>query len=111
MLSDTFQIESLWQFNRKYDPGWIRRYATYSAIEDYPSCLLAVAKAESYWELPLIGRFMLPSAEAPWADLTQDAVYPTPDAVDLTQDAVDPTPGAVDLTQDAVHEPLTAGQA
>lgn len=75
MLSDTFQIESLWQFNRKYDPGWIPRYATYSAIEDLPSCVLAVAKAESYWELPLIGRFMLPSVEASWVDIGRDVVH------------------------------------
>lgn len=93
MLSNTFQIESLWQFNRKYDPGWIRRYATYSATEDFPSCLLAVAKAESYWELPLIGRFMLPSTEASWVDLREDAVR------------------EVDLREDVVREPLTADQA
>lgn len=65
-LSRTFQIESLWQFNKKYDPEWLRRYAAYSGVEDFVPSLLGVAKVESYWELPLIGRFMLPPDVALW---------------------------------------------
>lgn len=65
-LSRTFQIESLWQFNKKYDPGWIRRYAAYGGVEDLVPGMLGVAKVESYWELPLIGRFMLPPDVALW---------------------------------------------
>lgn len=59
-LSKSFQVESLWEFTRKYQPAWVGRYAVYDAIEDLAGCMLAVAKAESYWELPVIGRFMLP---------------------------------------------------
>ena len=56
------QIESLWKFNAKFDPRWQPRYATYDAPEHLIEVALAVARAESFWELPVIGRFLVPSA-------------------------------------------------
>jgi lysylphosphatidylglycerol synthetase-like protein (DUF2156 family) len=63
-MSDSMQIESLWRFNAKYDPDWAPRYAVYDAPENILPVALAVARAESFWELPVIGRlFVPPSAE------------------------------------------------
>jgi len=59
-LSDSMQIESLWKYNAKFDPAWHPRYAVYDAPENFLSSAVAVAKAESFWELPLIGRFFAP---------------------------------------------------
>jgi lysylphosphatidylglycerol synthetase-like protein (DUF2156 family) len=67
-MSDSMQIESLWRFNAKFDPEWYARYAVWDSAEQSLATWLAIAKAESFWELPLIGRFLVPSvapAEAP----------------------------------------------
>ena len=63
-MGDSMQIESLWRFNSKFDPDWVPRYAAYSAPEHFLVAGLAVAEAESFWELPLIGRFFKPKAES-----------------------------------------------
>jgi lysylphosphatidylglycerol synthetase-like protein (DUF2156 family) len=62
-LSDSMQIESLWKHNAKYRPSWQPRYAVYDSPEHVVSSALAVARAESFWELPVIGRFLQPEAE------------------------------------------------
>jgi lysylphosphatidylglycerol synthetase-like protein (DUF2156 family) len=64
-MSDSMQIESLWRFNAKYDPEWQPRYAVYDAPEHMVPAALAVARAESFWELPLIGRFLVPAGSEP----------------------------------------------
>ncbi len=60
-MSDSMQIESLWKFNAKYDPDWQPRYALYDSAEHALAAAFAVARAESFWELPVIGRFLVPS--------------------------------------------------
>jgi lysylphosphatidylglycerol synthetase-like protein (DUF2156 family) len=62
-MSDSMQIESLWKFNAKYDPDWQPRYALYDSPEHALAAAFAVARAESFWELPVIGRFLVPSAD------------------------------------------------
>jgi lysylphosphatidylglycerol synthetase-like protein (DUF2156 family) len=62
-MSGSMQIESLWRFNAKFDPDWQPRYAVYDSAEHALPAALAVARAESFWELPLIGRFLVPSAQ------------------------------------------------
>ena len=62
-MSGSMQIESLWRFNAKFDPDWQPRYAVYDSPEHALPIALAVARAESFWELPLIGRFLVPSAQ------------------------------------------------
>lgn len=62
-MSGSMQIESLWRFNAKFDPEWQPRYAVYDAPEHALTAALAVARAESFWELPLIGRFLVPSPQ------------------------------------------------
>ncbi|HEY1636209.1 MAG TPA: phosphatidylglycerol lysyltransferase domain-containing protein [Acidimicrobiales bacterium] len=59
-MSSSMQIESLWRFNAKYDPDWQPRYAVYQSPEQAPAVAVAIARAESFWELPLIGRFLVP---------------------------------------------------
>ena len=61
-MGDSMQIESLWKFNAKFDPDWQPRYAIYDAPENMLAVAIAVARAESFWELPLIGRFLVPAA-------------------------------------------------
>ncbi|HEX9530938.1 MAG TPA: phosphatidylglycerol lysyltransferase domain-containing protein, partial [Acidimicrobiales bacterium] len=55
-MSGSMQIESLWRFNAKYDPAWQPRYAVYDSPEHMVTVAMAIARAESFWELPLIGR-------------------------------------------------------
>jgi lysylphosphatidylglycerol synthetase-like protein (DUF2156 family) len=55
-LSDSMQIESLWRYNAKFEPDWRPRYAVYDAPEHLLAAAIAVAKAESFWDIPLIGR-------------------------------------------------------
>jgi lysylphosphatidylglycerol synthetase-like protein (DUF2156 family) len=59
-LSESMQIESLWKYNAKFDPDWRARYAVYDAAENFLSSAVAVAKAESFWDQPVVGRFFLP---------------------------------------------------
>lgn len=62
-MSDSMQIESLWRYNAKFGPEWHPRYAVYDSPEHILPAALAVARAESFWELPLIGRFLQPSED------------------------------------------------
>jgi lysylphosphatidylglycerol synthetase-like protein (DUF2156 family) len=57
-LSDSMQIESLWRYNAKFQPTWRRRYLAYDSPEHLVAVGLAVASAEQFWELPVIGRFL-----------------------------------------------------
>ncbi|HEV7886369.1 MAG TPA: phosphatidylglycerol lysyltransferase domain-containing protein [Acidimicrobiales bacterium] len=60
-MSDSMQIESLWKFNAKFEPDWQPRYAVYDAPEHLLPVAMAIARAESFWELPVIGRFLQPT--------------------------------------------------
>jgi lysylphosphatidylglycerol synthetase-like protein (DUF2156 family) len=63
-MSDSMQIESLWKFNAKFMPTWTPRYAVYDAPENMLPAALAVARAESWFELPVIGRFLAANEES-----------------------------------------------
>jgi lysylphosphatidylglycerol synthetase-like protein (DUF2156 family) len=62
-MSGSMQIESLWKFNAKYDPRWQPRYALYDSTEHALPAAMAIARAESFWELPVIGRLLVPGAD------------------------------------------------
>jgi lysylphosphatidylglycerol synthetase-like protein (DUF2156 family) len=62
-MSDSMQIESLWTFNEKFSPEWLPRYACYDSTEHLIGASIAVARAESFFELPIIGRFFTPRVE------------------------------------------------
>ncbi len=73
-MSDTMQIESLWRFNAKFDPEWLARYVVWDSAEQSLVAALAIARAESFWEIPLIGRFLVPAPrEASTAGLPPSA--------------------------------------
>lgn len=59
-MSGSMQIESLWKFNAKFDPDWQPRYAVYDTVGNIVPIAFAIARAESFWELPVIGRFLMP---------------------------------------------------
>jgi lysylphosphatidylglycerol synthetase-like protein (DUF2156 family) len=59
-LSDSMQIESLWRYNAKFAPSWRARHAVYESVGMLVPAALAAARAESFSELPLIGRFLRP---------------------------------------------------
>ncbi len=61
-MSSFLQIETLWRFNAKYEPSWIPRYVVYDTAEHLVPAVLAIVRAESLWEVPVIGK-MLGAAE------------------------------------------------
>ena len=63
-FSDTMQIESLWKFNKKYDPQWNPRYVVTGPFLPLARSGLAIARAESVAELPVVGRLLKPHEPA-----------------------------------------------
>ena len=63
-FSDTMQIESLWRFNKKYDPMWNPRYVVTGPFLPLARGGLAIARAEAVSELPIIGPLLRPGEPA-----------------------------------------------
>jgi hypothetical protein len=113
-MGDSMQIESLWRFNAKFDPDWVPRHAVYDAAENFMTAALAVAKAESFWEIPVIGRFLMPSSEralpaAPdvqHSEQRHDALEPCDDVVD---DGTEAVPALVAVEASAQASPAPVG--
>ena len=59
-LSRSMQIESLWRFNAKYDPTWIARYVVYGAAQELLPIAVAIIRAESLWDIPVVGKLFSP---------------------------------------------------
>jgi lysylphosphatidylglycerol synthetase-like protein (DUF2156 family) len=75
-MSDSMQIESLWRFNAKFGPQWLPRYVVWDGAETTLPMVLAIARAESLWELPLIGRFLQPPSAGEHTPLCQAPADP-----------------------------------
>ncbi len=60
-MSSFLQIETLWRFNAKYEPDWLPRYVVYDAAEHLVAVVLAILRAESLAEVPVIGRMIAAS--------------------------------------------------
>ncbi len=60
-MSSFLQIETLWRFNAKYGPEWLPRYVVYDAAEHLVPVVLAILRAESLSEVPVIGRMIAAS--------------------------------------------------
>jgi len=60
-MSTFLQIETLWRFNAKYGPDWLPRYVVYDAAEHLVPVALAILRAESLSEFPVIGRMIAAS--------------------------------------------------
>jgi lysylphosphatidylglycerol synthetase-like protein (DUF2156 family) len=62
-ISNFAQIESLWRFNAKYEPEWLPRYVVFDTAEHLVPVVMAVVRAESLWEIPVLGRLLAAGAE------------------------------------------------
>ena len=60
-MSSFLQIETLWRFNAKYGPEWLPRYVVYDTAEHLVPVVLAILRAESLSEVPVIGRMIAAS--------------------------------------------------
>ncbi|MGH9029794.1 MAG: phosphatidylglycerol lysyltransferase domain-containing protein, partial [Acidimicrobiales bacterium] len=60
-MSSFLQIETLWRFNAKYEPTWLPRYVVYDTAEHLVPVVLAILRAESLSEVPVIGRMIAAS--------------------------------------------------
>ena len=60
-LSRVFQIESLYRFNKKFDPLWAPRYLVVEAMEDLPRVVLAALRLEGLLTLPQLPRLAQPA--------------------------------------------------
>lgn len=57
-FSESMQIESLWPYHEKHRPSWRPRYVVLDAVDHAAAQGIAIAGAESIWELPVLGRFL-----------------------------------------------------
>jgi lysyl-tRNA synthetase len=73
-FSESMQIESLWSFNEKYDPVWRPRYVVTDAKVERARTGIAIARAESVFELPVVGRLLAPPASHADEVVAADAV-------------------------------------
>jgi lysylphosphatidylglycerol synthetase-like protein (DUF2156 family) len=62
-VSSFAQIETLWRFNAKYDPDWLPRYVAFDTAEHLVPVIMAILRAESLWEIPVLGRLLAVGAE------------------------------------------------
>ncbi|HVX23691.1 MAG TPA: phosphatidylglycerol lysyltransferase domain-containing protein [Acidimicrobiales bacterium] len=75
-MSGVLPIESLWKFNAKYEPDWLPRYVVYDAAELFVPTLVAIFRAESLSEVPVVGRFLSPPAGRRTRSVVPDAMVP-----------------------------------
>ncbi|HEY4929220.1 MAG TPA: phosphatidylglycerol lysyltransferase domain-containing protein [Acidimicrobiales bacterium] len=71
-LSNFAQIESLWKFNAKYEPEWLPRYVVFDTAEHLVPVIIAILRAESLWEIPVLGRLLAAGAEKRMVVAQQD---------------------------------------
>ena len=69
-LSSSMQIESLWRYCTKYDPQWVARHVVYEHLSDLLPIAVAVARAESFVEIPLLGRLVAGDPHQPRLELS-----------------------------------------
>jgi lysylphosphatidylglycerol synthetase-like protein (DUF2156 family) len=75
-MSGFLQIETLWRFNAKYRPDWLPRYVVYDAAEHLVPAVLAIVRAESLAEVPVIGRVLVRSQRRAARSATGSGLLP-----------------------------------
>jgi Phosphatidylglycerol lysyltransferase, C-terminal/OB-fold nucleic acid binding domain len=60
-LNPFFQIESLRDFNAKFDPEWLPRSIVLSSPASMPKVGLLYASVEGFVNVPLVGRYLVPT--------------------------------------------------
>jgi lysylphosphatidylglycerol synthetase-like protein (DUF2156 family) len=63
-LNPYFQIQSLRDFNQKFDPQWLPRSIVIDDLGELPKVALLYASVEGFLDLPLIGRLFVPPVRA-----------------------------------------------
>jgi len=59
-LNPFFQIQSLRDFNQKFDPEWLPRSLVIDDLGNLPKVALLYASVEGFLNLPLVGRLLVP---------------------------------------------------
>ena len=59
-LNPFFQIQSLRDFNQKFDPAWVPRSVVIDDLSDLPRIALLYASVEGFLEVPVLGRLLEP---------------------------------------------------
>ncbi|MQA72972.1 MAG: DUF2156 domain-containing protein, partial [Solirubrobacterales bacterium] len=59
-LNPFFQIQSLRDFNQKFDPEWLPRSLVIDDAADLPKVALLYTSVEGFTDLPLVGRMLTP---------------------------------------------------
>jgi lysyl-tRNA synthetase class 2 len=59
-LNPFFQIQSLRDFNQKFNPTWVPRSVVIDDLSDLPRIALLYASVEGFLELPVLGRLLEP---------------------------------------------------
>ncbi len=55
-----FQIESLYDFNRKFFPDWVPRSIYYDELRNLPRIAILYLEAEAFLRVPFLGRTLVP---------------------------------------------------
>jgi lysylphosphatidylglycerol synthetase-like protein (DUF2156 family) len=63
-LNPYFQIQSLRDFNQKFDPEWLPRSIVIDDPGDLPKVVVLYASIEGFLDVPLLGRFLVPPVRA-----------------------------------------------
>ena len=63
-LNPFFQIQSLRDFNQKFDPEWLPRSIVIDDAADLPKVAMLYASVEGFLDVPVIGRFLEPPVRA-----------------------------------------------
>jgi lysyl-tRNA synthetase class 2 len=59
-LNPFFQIQSLRDFNQKFNPSWVPRSVVIDDLSDLPRIALLYASVEGFLEVPVLGRLLEP---------------------------------------------------
>ncbi len=113
-MSNFAQIESLWKFNAKYEPEWLPRYVVFDTAEHLVPVVMAILRAESLWEIPVLGRLLAAGAEKRMVAAQRDTDEFLASIVPWDEDAVrvegaDDRPTAPPPATAGVTEPVRPG--
>jgi lysylphosphatidylglycerol synthetase-like protein (DUF2156 family) len=111
-MSSFLQIETLWRFNAKYRPDWLPRYVVYETAEHLVPVVLAILRAESLAEVPVIGRMIAASdhrarlgARNAHEGATGTSFLPLPSESEQKVPTSPVTPGSVKVPAPRAEEP------
>ncbi|MDX6625494.1 MAG: lysyl-tRNA synthetase, class [Solirubrobacterales bacterium] len=72
-LNPFFQIQSLRDFNQKFDPEWVPRSVVIEDVSDLPRVAMLYASVEGFLDVPVLGRALQPPIRRAEADAPSPA--------------------------------------